>query len=373
MRTGSSTGQGDHRTAVTPGIGPKADTGRENIVLTHLERSQASSRSDDVPVDARFAAPVPASAPLVLVIDDDKDLCALIVEVMSLEGLRCATAQDGRTAIDRAVRLRPDLIILDLLLPEITGEEVLRRLQADHRTRYIPVVLVTASSSTEEKVRYLRAGADDYITKPFDLEELGARVLTALRRARTLGGLNPLSGLPGNTAIFDEVARRLTRGEAFACLYIDLDHFKSFNDRYGFTRGDELIGALAGSIFDSVATLHCDDCFLGHVGGDDFVVLADVQIAQELADGIVARFGERSGDLHDEGDRVAGGYEALDRRGRRVQWGLATVSIGIALADPGRFASPAALAQAAAELKSVAKKRPGSVVLERRGAGTSGH
>ena len=80
-------------------------------------------------MDARFAAPVPASAPLVLVIDDDPDLCALMVEVMSLEGLRCATAQDGRTAIDLAVRLRPDLVILDLLLPEITGEEVLRRLQ----------------------------------------------------------------------------------------------------------------------------------------------------------------------------------------------------------------------------------------------------
>lgn len=355
------------------GSAQKADTGRENIVLTHLERSQASSRSDDVAVDSQIAPPPLGSAPLVLVIDDDVDLCALIVEVMSLEGLRTASAKDGRTAIDLAVRLRPDLIILDLLLPEITGEEVLRRLQADHRTRYTPVVLVTASSSTDEKVRHLRAGADDYITKPFDLDELAARVLTALRRARTLGGLNPLSGLPGNTAIFDEVARRLGRGESFACLYVDLDHFKSFNDRYGFTRGDELISALAGAIFDSVAALRCDDCFLGHVGGDDFVVLANVQAGQALGDGIVARFAERSRELHDEGDRVAGGYEAVDRRGRKVQWGLATVSIGIAIADPGRFASPAALAQAAAELKSLAKKRPGSVVLERRGASTSGH
>ncbi|HUQ16187.1 MAG TPA: response regulator [Candidatus Saccharimonadales bacterium] len=313
------------------------------------------------------------TGPQVLVIDDDPDLCALIVEVLEMEGLRCTAVHDGRTAVDMALRLRPDLIILDLLMPEITGDEVLRRLQADHRTRYTPVVLVTANSAIGDKVRHLRAGADDYITKPFDLDELTARVLTALRRARTLGGLNPLSGLPGNTAIFDEIARRLDRQEPFACLYIDLDHFKSFNDRYGFTRGDELIGALAGAIFDTVATLRCEDCFLGHVGGDDFVVLSGIPAAPALADGIVAGFAERSRDLHDEGDRVAGGYEALDRRGRHVRWSLATVSIGIALAEAGRFASPAALAQVAAELKVVAKRRPGSVLLERRGASTPAH
>ena len=323
-------------------------------------------------MDDRGAQPVPSSGPLVLVIDDDPDLCAVIVDDLEPEGLRCAVAHDGRTGIELAVSLRPDLIILDLILPELGGDEVLRRLQADHRTRYTPVVLVTANSSSEEKVRHLRAGADDYITKPFDLDELAARVLTALRRARTLGGLNPLSGLPGNAAIFDEIARRLARREPFACLYVDLDHFKSFNDRYGFTRGDELIGALAASIFATVAALGCDDCFLGHVGGDDFVVLADIDTASALAEGIVTRFATRSRDLHDEGDRTSGGYEALDRRGRRIRWSLATVSIGIAMADAGRFAAPAALAQTAAELKVEAKRRPGSIVVERRGvvAGT---
>ena len=315
------------------------------------------------------AGSAPGSAPLVLVIDDDPDLCAVIVEDLEPEGLRCAVAHNGRTGIELAVRLRPDLIILDLILPELSGDEVLQALQADHRTRYTPVVLVTASNSSAEKVRHLRAGADDYITKPFDLDELAARVLTALRRARTLGGLNPLSGLPGNAAIFDEIAHRLARREPFACLYVDLDHFKSFNDRYGFTRGDELIGALAASIFDTVADLACDDCFLGHVGGDDFVVLADIDMAPALAEGIVTRFAARSRDLHDEVDRVSGGYEAVDRRGRRIRWSLATVSIGVAIADSDRFASPAALAQAAAELKAVAKRQPGSIVVERRGMG----
>jgi len=318
-------------------------------------------------VDGRGAPPEPGQGPLVLVIDDDRDLCAVIVEALEPDGLRCAVAHDGRTGIEMAVDLRPDLIILDLILPNVSGDEVLGRLQADHRTRYTPVVLVTASNSSEEKVRHLRAGADDYITKPFDLSELAARVLTALRRARTLGGLNPLSGLPGNAAIFDEIARRLARREPFACLYVDLDHFKSFNDRYGFTRGDELIRALASSIFDTVAALGCEDCFLGHIGGDDFVVLAGLDRARALADGIVASFTAHSRDLHDEVDRVSGGYEAVDRRGRRIRWSLATVSIGIAVADAGRFASPAALAQVAAELKVEAKRRPGSVVLERRG------
>ncbi len=324
-------------------------------------------------MSVRSPSATPSAEPLVLVVDDDPALCALIVEALEPEALRCAVAHDGRTALDMAVSQRPDLIVLDLLLPELSGEEVLRRLGADHRTRYIPVVLVTANSSIEQLVRLLRAGADDYITKPFDLDELAARVLTALRRARTLGGLNPLSGLPGNAAISDEIARRLAHREPFACLYIDLDHFKSFNDRYGFTRGDELIRALAAAIFDTVADLSCEECFLGHVGGDDFVALADTAVAQRLADGIVARFAERSRELYDERDRASGGYETLDRRGRRIHWSLATISIGIAIADAGRFASPAALAQTAAELKAVAKRRPGSVVVERRGTADPGH
>jgi GGDEF domain-containing protein len=215
-------------------------------------------------------------------------------------------------------------------------------------------------------VRHLRAGADDYVTKPFDLEELAARVQTALRRSRTLGGLNPLSGLPGNTAIYEEITSRLRTGEHFACLYLDIDNFKSFNDRYGFTRGDTLISELAEAIFGGVAGSG-EDAFLGHIGGDDFVVLCASDDAEPLAEEIVARFGVRSRQLHDAGDIAAGGYEAPDRRGLRSRWPIATVSVGIALSDSRTFTTAAALAQAAAEMKTVAKRQvERRVALDRR-------
>ncbi len=265
------------------------------------------------------------------------------------------------------------LVVLDLTLPELSGDQVFERLQADHRTRYTPVVFLTGSSRRDDKVRHLRAGGDDYVTKPFDLEELAARVQTALRRSRTLGGLNPLSGLPGNTAIYEEITARLRSGGRFACLYLDIDNFKSFNDRYGFTRGDTLISALAEAIFGAVAE-SADDAFLGHIGGDDFVILCDAHDAVRLAEDVVARFGVRSRQLHDDGDIAAGGYEAPDRRGLRSRWRLASVSVGIAVSDARGFTTAAALAQAAAEMKTVAKRQiERRVALDRRHARAESH
>lgn len=304
--------------------------------------------------------------PIVLIVDDDRALCAVLAERFAIDGLRTECVHDGSSAISRAFALRPQLIVLDLVLPDLTGDEVFVRLQADHRTRYTPVVFVTGTADRTEKIHHLLAGADDYVTKPFDLEELTARVQAALRRARTLGGLNPLSGLPGNSAIYEEMTVRLRGAERFACLYLDIDHFKTFNDRYGFTRGDTLIVALADAIFASVLASG-EDAFLGHIGGDDFVVLCAATAGERLAEDIVARFEVRSRELHDEGDLAAGGYEAPDRRGVRTRWTIASVSVGIAMGGPGMFPTAAALAETAAEMKHVAKRQPrGRVAVDRR-------
>jgi DNA-binding response OmpR family regulator len=304
--------------------------------------------------------------PAVLIVDDDPAICAAIGDRLALDGVSSESAHDGLTAVERAIGMRPHLIILDLALPELSGDQVFARLQADHRTRYTPVVFLTGSSLRADKVRHLRAGADDYVTKPFDLDELAARVQVALRRLRILGGLNPLSGLPGNTAIYEEITARLRAGERFACLYLDIDNFKSFNDRYGFTRGDTLIGALAEAIFGAVAELG-EDAFLGHIGGDDFIVLCGAGTAERLAGDIIARFGVRSRQLHDAGDLAAGGYEAPDRRGLRTRWPIASLSAGIALSDAKAFPTAAALAQTAAEMKTVAKRQQGAhVATDRR-------
>jgi diguanylate cyclase (GGDEF)-like protein len=238
----------------------------------------------------------------------------------------------------------------------------------------MPIILLTARGLTVDKVLGLTAGADDYLVKPFDTMELVARVRATLRRNQEAREISPLTGLPGNTRIQREIVDRVNSGADYAVCHIDIDRFKSVNDVYGFARGDEFISALARALHRAVVEVGLPPAFLGHIGGDDFIVLCGVDEGEGLASEIVTRFDVRSRQLHDAGDIAAGGYEAPDRRGLRGRWPLATVSVGIALSDLRAFPTAAALAQAAAEMKTVAKKeREGRVAVDRRHPGTGSH
>lgn len=307
----------------------------------------------------------------VLVADDDPSTRALIDMALQEAGYDCVLAADGQSALEQARTTRPDLVVLDVGMPFMTGDEVHRELRRDPRTRYIPVVFVTAKRTTAEMAARLRNGADDYVAKPFDIDELVARIASALRRAAELRSLNPLSGLPGNLSIAHEIDARLADGSDTACLYVDVDHFKDFNDHHGFARGDRLIAHLAELLSQTVGELG-DDTFIGHVGGDDFVVLAPDERAEEAAGEIVARFDASIPTLYDAEDRARGWVEAPDRRGRKRRVPFVTVSIGVVPLRPERFASATEVARAAAEMKEVAKRRAGSgYAIDRRREGTS--
>jgi diguanylate cyclase (GGDEF)-like protein len=302
----------------------------------------------------------------VLVADDDPSTLALIDMALQDAGYECVLATDGKAALEQARATRPDLVLLDVAMPVMTGDDVHRELRRDPRTRYIPVVFVTAKRTTGEVAARLRNGADDYVAKPFDVDELVARIASALRRAAELRSLNPLSGLPGNLTIAHEIDARLADGTDAACLYVDVDHFKDFNDRHGFARGDRVIAHLAELLSQTVGEVG-DDSFTGHVGGDDFVVLAPRARAEGLAKEIIARFDASIPALYDTEDRARGWVESLDRRGRTRRVPFVTVSIGIVPLTPDRFPSATEVARAAAEMKEVAKRRSGSgYAIDRR-------
>ncbi|MGH2498788.1 MAG: GGDEF domain-containing response regulator [Candidatus Limnocylindria bacterium] len=319
---------------------------------------------------AEAAERVRPRAPLVLIVDDDADVRWQLGQLLVSEGFRARAAADGEEALRLAREERPDLVLLDQRLPGLSGDEVHEALRADFRTRFIPVVFLTAEARLSDKVERLIAGADDYITKPFALSELVARVRGMLRRAATLRGLNPLSGFPGNAAIDEELARRLASGEALACLHVDVDEFKSYNDHYGFARGDAVIQALARAVVEAVEAAPSGDHFIGHVGGDDFVVVTDASLGVELARRIVERFDAAAPPLHDLEDRERGWYEATDRRGNRLQVPTVSISIGVAVSNARAFAGPADIAHTAAETKEVAKRTRGSSwAIDRRHGG----
>jgi diguanylate cyclase (GGDEF)-like protein len=301
----------------------------------------------------------------VLVVEDDEATRSALCSLLDDAGYVCDDVADGERAVAVMRDARFDLVLLDLGLPGMSGADVHRVLREDPRTRFLPIVFLTAHTDRQAKLAELEAGAEDFITKPYDADELLARVGAAVRRWSGLRSINPLSGLPGNRTITEELESRLDRGEYFALLYVDIDRFKEFNDHYGFTRGDRVITMLAEILIHAGA----DQRFVGHIGGDDFVLLARADEAEAIAEKITQGFDESIRALYDPEDRARGWIEAHDRRGRLRQTPFATVSIGIVNVPPGRFAGATAAARAAAEVKEVAKRRPGSAwAVDRRKA-----
>ena len=309
----------------------------------------------------------------VLVVDDDSAVRQLIVAALSDAGFECVDAPEGASAIELARRQEPDAVVLDIFMPGLSGDDVHRALRRDPRTRYTPVIFLSAQHDSREKVKRLVEGADDYLTKPFDTDELAARVSAAIRRSRELRALNPLSGLPGNVTITAEITRRLHDVASWSCVYCDIDQFKEFNDHYGFARGDKLIVALAATLV-AVADAYAADAFVGHVGGDDFVLIVPDAAAEKAAREIVRRFDAAAPSLYDGVDRERGYITRPDRRGVARRFALVTVSLGIVPITPARFPDAIAVSRAAAEVKEIAKSRAGSgwAVDRRRAPEASG-
>ena len=302
-----------------------------------------------------------------LIVDDDEQILRLVKRVLERAGFECVTVSDGRLAHDAAVQCRPDIVLLDLMLGETTGDKVMVELRDDFRTRLIPIVFLTARDSLKDKVEHLLGGADDYVTKPFIPEELVARLRAVMTRATTARGLSPLTGMSGNADILREIGRRLAQHTRFAVLYPDIDGFKSYNDHYGFLRGDDVIKALAEIILEVLEDKHSSRHFAGHVGGDDFVILTEPGLAETVATEITRRFDEAIPALYDPIDREHGWIEFEERSGNILRTPLVSVSIGIVMVEPRSYTSPAAVAARASEVKGVAKRMPGSKwVLDRR-------
>lgn len=293
----------------------------------------------------------------VLVVDDDPDIRMVLDLTLQHFGFDVIQAADGSEALEIARQEELDVVLLDVMMPGQDGLAVLAALRDDPRTGHLPILLLTARARPSDAVGGLQAGADDYITKPFDGEEVVARIQAAIRRAREQRGRNPLTSLPGNDCITRRLTERVAQDRPTALLYVDLDDFKPYNDHYGFLRGDVVIRGLAHLLQNVLRDMQIEDGFIGHVGGDDFVVIVSPEHAEPVAQMVCDRFDALAPSLYDPDDRVAGSIEVPDRRGIPQRYGLLSLSIGIASTDRRLIQHREELVTAATEMKRFAKSR----------------
>src|SRR5688572_10580583 len=298
-------------------------------------------------------------APRVLIVDDDPSIRAICREVLELGGYQVRDAGSANAALTEARRFRPDMILLDVLMPGIDGYRTAEMIRADPAIGMAPIMFLSARGDTADKVRAFRSGAEDYMVKPFDAAELLARVAKALdRQARELGA-SPTTQLPGADAIQGEIERRLAVGDigAVAC-YLDLDNLKAFNDYYGYAKANAVIRQTGDVIRYVVQRSGSPGDFIGHIAGDDFVFITSADTADEVCRAICERFDHLIRLYYDPADRERGYIETKDRFG--VQRKFPIMSVSVAAISLTRAKSYAGLAELAAVGKRTAKAIPGS-------------
>jgi diguanylate cyclase (GGDEF)-like protein len=304
---------------------------------------------------------VPASdhaPPCILVVEDDRAIANMMQATLQLEGYTAAIARTGAEGIAAALRDMPELILLDLMLPDVDGFEVLRRLRADPKSEHIPVIIVSARHDTAVKVHAFDLQVDDYLTKPWNVDELMARIRARLQRRNN--PVNHLTGLPAGARIEQAITRQLQSGDLWALLYFDLDNFKAFNDAYGPFTGDELIKLMGRIAVDVLREHGSPSDFLGHIGGDDFMIITTPNHVHRLCDELISRWDAESRAYYTPEDQARGTIYSKDRSGVHQYFPLVAVSIAVVtnLHRPIRTIDQVSLI--AAEVKTKAKSIAGS-------------
>ena len=301
-------------------------------------------------------------APRVMVVDDDGSVRAICREILGQAGYAVRDLGSAEAAVPEARRFRPDLILLDVMMPVVDGFRTAERLRADPATALTPIIFLSAKGETADKVRAFRSGAEDYVVKPFDAAELVARVGKALARSARERNASPSTLLPGADAVAEEVERRLAAGDTGSvCCYLDLDNFKAFNDYFGLARADAVIRQTGDLMREAVRALGAPGDFIGHIAGDDFVMVVDGGRVDALCHEVLTRFDRLIPLYYDRAERRRGPIEAQDRYGVVRQFPIMTISI--AAVGLGGKASFGEVAAAAAAGKAIAKAHVGSVYV----------
>ncbi len=299
----------------------------------------------------------------ILIIDDEVNNLDVLQARLKANDFDVVTCDDPIKGLKLAQRENPDLILLDVNMPQMSGFEVCRKLKEDYATSHIPVVLLTCMDDVSYKIEGFEGGADDYMVKDrIDHREIAVRIRSILRRLRSSRSANPLTGMPGNDDIIARISAAIKSRKPFSVAYIDIDNFKPYNDRYGFSRGDQVILMVARSLREAVKSHGEDGDFIGHIGGDDFVLIANPYKMRNIAAAAVELVRNSAPKFYSKQDAQRGGIEGLDRHGVKRFFPFFGITVAIVDVDPTRApVTPDQIATLATKIKGELKKSGGNM------------
>ena len=269
--------------------------------------------------------------------------------------------------IEGVLRDIPSLIIINEDGVDEDTIKICDSIRGDENNIITPIIVISSNHDKDHRVKILKAGVEHYIKAPIDEEYLYYTIKNAIRLLYTNRGISPLTGLPGNIQIQTEIKRRLLNKEDFCVIYLDLDNFKAYNDVYGFLNGDEIIKFTAKTIMNNINSNDCEDCFVGHIGGDDFVAMISGVNCEKICQNIVIEFDEGVKRFFTRTDLDKGYIEVPNRKGVIEQFPITSISIGVVVVDKGRFKNTLEIGEVAAQVKHLAKTTFGSTyVIDRR-------
>lgn len=295
-----------------------------------------------------------------LIVEDDFDISNMLQIYFTGLNYDVEIAPRGSDALEKTRQQMPHLIVLDIMLPDLDGYEVCRILRTNTRTSHIPVIFLTQKDERSDKLQGLELGVDDYITKPFDIEELKLRVQNAIARAERESLTDPRSGLPSGKLIEDQL-RQVIREQGWAFMDIRLNHFEPFKEVYGFVAGHDVLrftAMLMAEVVDQYGTLND---FIGHAGGDNFVIVTTEKAAPDIRRELMSRFDEEVLTHYSFVDRERGYIQSIqdDTENKRIP--LMSMAVGTVTPATYQFADIREITEQAAE----ARRRDSSSMVTR--------
>jgi len=285
-----------------------------------------------------------------LVVEDDIDIGNMLKIYFSGMEFDVDVAVRGSDALEKTKQVLPNLIVLDIMLPDIDGYEVCRNLRTNMRTSHIPVIFLTQKDERSDKLQGLELGADDYITKPFDIEELKLRVQGAIKRSERESLTDPRSGRPAGRLIEDQL-RRIIREKSWALLDAKVNNFEPFKDVYGFVTGDDVLRFTSILIGEVVDELGSTTDFIGHAGGDNFIIITSEEKSASIKARIKQRFNSEVQSHYNFMDRQQGFMQAPAADGTMSNVPFMTMSVGVVSPSTHSFADIREITELAAEAR----------------------